>query len=626
MSITRPDLGGYVVGNFGICAQVIEAETITLRLLANPPELGEWLRFAGEAEIRVEDAAGSPGDRGPSERVFPEYRTGIRSPLGELEVRAFAPLGGDPEIGFLPVVVVKFASAVPWRIRVSFRADDLASSFLAVDGSATDAVVTTTADAHEVAAEVGPGSPLRIALGVFDARGRYADRYPDAEQLARGVLARAEDLGRELETFIHDLPRVGDPKIDEYIRWYSSASILLTKGLRTGEVLTMGYRELNQRDSFWASAPHLYLWPGLEKQMILETVDGQHESGRIPSTILPTIDRGDEIDSSEYFILRVARYHRWHRDRALLSQCWDAVKGALAYLASRDLDGVGVPKQTSFWADWKDVPGVEGREYAPHFALLLLAVLDAAIELGSELGDPIVDDLVVRRGRADEFVNRHVDDGGMWDGTAYVDRWEDGRRTGALLQDQVVGLYFDVIPHQRVTSVLARLQASESPYGVRDTSPYLDDFAQPHGEGGNYHNGGVWLYLNFVDAAARYRHGAGADAERIVRKVGHYDLEAVGDFQPGEFLNAEDGRNLGMDIQAWDSALLLAIYGGAFGADRPSEHEVVLTVRLPDRRDFRSRVVLPAGRGTLASADGVLSWEGDESAEYAVTVVDGRPG
>ena len=40
------------------------------------------------------------------------------------------------------------------------------------------------------------------------------------------------------------IPRTGDDRIDRYLPWYMSAGILLTKIDRTGDVLTMGYREL----------------------------------------------------------------------------------------------------------------------------------------------------------------------------------------------------------------------------------------------------------------------------------------------------------------------------------------------------------------------------------------------
>ena len=40
-------------------------------------------------------------------------------------------------------------------------------------------------------------------------------------------------------------------------------AVLLTKGAQTN-VLTMGYVELNQRDSFWTSWLHVKLWPEID--------------------------------------------------------------------------------------------------------------------------------------------------------------------------------------------------------------------------------------------------------------------------------------------------------------------------------------------------------------------------
>jgi len=62
-----------------------------------------------------------------------------------------------------------------------------------------------------------------------------------------------------------------------------------------------------------------------------------------------------------------------------------------------------------------------------------------------------------------------------------------------------------VIPPERFASVrIALNEMSEQPWGVRETFPYYP--AEEFGyEGGDYHNGAVWPWLNFADAIARCR-------------------------------------------------------------------------------------------------------------------------
>jgi glycogen debranching enzyme len=457
---------------------------------------------------------------------------------------------------------------------------------------------------------------VTFVAGAFDTNGFYTRTAVTAEALAAELTSNEASLRDQLHAFEASLPRTGDSKIDEYLHWYASAAILLTKGDRDGHVLTMGYRELNQRDSFWASGIHLVFWRDLERAMLLETVRGQAPTGRIPSTLLPLIDRGDEIDSTEYFILRAARYYSWYRDEALRKQVWPAMQKALDYLASRDSEHVGVPMQLSFWADWKDVNGETGRRYAPHFALLWLASLRA----GSEWALLAKDSVAARRyetfaKRASAFINRPYGQGGLWDGHSYVDRWSDGRSPSYVLQDQVVGAYFNVIAVERLNLLYRQLRANETPWGVREKFPYQSDWTEGMGGmPGNYHNGGIWPYLNFVDATGRYLHGHSVDAERIIHEIGEADLDAQGDNKPSEYLNGDTGTNRGFPIQSWDAELFSTIYFGAFGLERTSASNIDVHVHIPPSRDFSTELVLPACTGTLSRQAGKLSWQEEQDA------------
>ncbi len=658
----KPAQGAYVVGNCGIAAQIDDAEGLRAAIKINPPELGHWLEDFATGELSIEE------DTNPSRRLllkptyaskmYPEYRARFDAESLSVEVQIFAPLSMVSEKNFLPALIIrlKLRANVPWSGKIIFslfpnNAAKTQSEQLRVgklvamqQGRAFLGLLRTngTTNAMDEA-----GSSLRAStrvkmsarevrdvtflLGYFHENGYYAAKFATAGDLAGFVAARTKVLEGELHQFVSSLPVTGDPAIDRYLRSYVSAAILLTRGLRTGEVLTMGYRELNQRDSFWASGVHLVFWKDLERNMLMESIQGQDSSGRIPTTLLPLIDRRDDIDISEYFVLRVARFYRWYRDDQFLSHAWPAVKKAIAYLASRDSEKVSVPMQSSYWADWKDVPGVEGRTYAPHFALLWLASLGAARELAFAAHDAeSASSYSMMEERARDFVNRPFEQGGLWNGANYVDRWRDGREPRYVLEDQVVGAYFGVIPDVRLQAIYERLKANETPYGVRETYPYLNELTEAKGgDPGNYHNGGIWPYLNFVDVGGRYMHGYTGDAERIIRSVGRADLEN-GDGQPGEFMNGDTGENRGFRVQAWDAALFSAIYFGAFGIDRISKSEIDLHLRIPRSRDFATSLILAGKRVMLSSRSGRLSWKphtlhGEDRTPITIKVLDERP-
>lgn len=650
--------GGYVAGNFGISAQATEEKGPEFWIKVNPPKLGFWLQNFAHGELWVREA-GSANRKLPLRavqisRVYPEYEATFEAE-GHLRVKVnlFAPLGLDARTGFLPGLILQtvLESDHPWKGIIGYTltqakaepdSDDdrtpwpaalkvirtanvacgvRGHAFLAVGGVPTGAVSATSEASHLMVAtavkvEAGSSKTVSFAAGSFDARGRYTREEGDVQTLASDLISRAPSLREQLHTFVDALPRTGDAKVDEYLRWYISAGILLTKGDRQGHVLTMGYKELNQRDSFWTSGLHLVFWRELERTMLLESARGQRSSGRIPVTLLPVIDRGDEIDSSEYFVLRVTRYYRWYRDDALLAQVWPAIRKAIDYLASRDSERVGVPMQRSYWADWKDVEAEEGRKYAPHFALLWLASLRAASELALAVKDT---DAATRycalADQAATFINRPYVEGGLWNGRNYVERWASEKLPPYVLEDQLVGAYFNVIPVERLSLVYQQIRANETPWGVREKYPYQPGWTEESGgTGGNYHNGGIWPYLNFVDATGRYLHGHATDAERIIREIGQADLDAQGDDKPGEYLDGDSGANRGFPVQGWDAAMFSALYFGAFGLERTSRSNFEIHVHVPPPRDFSTRLTLPGCTGTLSRKSGKLTWQEDDDA------------
>ena len=435
----------------------------------------------------------------------------------------------------------------------------------------------------------GEGSvTLRFMLICHDQRGFYAERYPDMAGLAAFVATDWKQFAEDRNQLLDLLPRTHDEQIDQYNRWYLQAGVLLTRVTSEG-VLTMGYSELNQRDSFWTSWVHLVLWTDLERAMIEESAQFQRPNGKIPTTVLPVIDRGDNIDINEYFNLRIGRYYEWTHDLEFIRQMWPSFKLSIEYLKSVDKDGDGLLDQGSYWGDWKDVKGVEGRKAAPHFEFLWLAVLKYAKRICTNLrrhrcirGVFLAIRFLLRGDPCAGGTGRTLE----WQ--VYTSRWYDGRGDEHVQEDQCVGPLYGVAPEDRQASIYRALDGNMSPWGMRDTYPYRERFSH---EGGDYHNGAIWVFLNFADALSRFVSGRIAGAEEIMRRVGHRDLE---DYMPAEYLDGNTGASGGKPIQAWDADFFATVFFGILGVKMLSAQEASIYPRIADTESFETNM-LPLG-------------------------------
>ena len=338
--------------------------------------------------------------------------------------------------------------------------------------------------------------------------------------------------------------------------------VALTRCTAKGQVVTLGYCELNQRDSYWASWLHLVLFPTAERTMIEESIAGMRPGGKIPTCLLPRIDRKDDIDINAFFLLRCYRYLKYSHETDLLRTHWDAIKTAADWLLSRDLEGTGLPVQTSTWADWKDVSGVEGRKYSPYACLAYIAAMRRVAEMAGMMDDS---EARARYAAAAEKAYRRInlprEQGGLWNGRYYCQLWEDGRIDDRLLQDQSVGILLGVIPRSRSLSVVRALnRTSRTPWGIAETWPYYEkDFGY---EPGTYHNGGVWPWLSFADDWGRLRLGRRKEALDLVKTVARADLAESGDWAANEHLDSRTGENLGFQLQGWNAGLFGLVWFG----------------------------------------------------------------
>ena len=587
-------IDGYPVANFALTANASADGSLYGRIMQNPGQLGDWLANRGAVTLSIEkdgrEHAFSGFGKKTVQRAFPfVHNTYAQSPLTPvaMTLTTFCPLAvNEVATSSLPALLLELHCTNP-----SSKAESLtlvitpetlpAEGAQAVGNDAWQGVgapqcqITCnsathwTGDALRIPLTLAgrEQTTLHIALSFYDTQWISANHFADVTELTGFVHKNWSALKEKTALFDAAIPQTGDAELDNYLRWYLIPGISLTKCTGNNDILTMGYCELNQRDSYWTSWLHLVLFKDAESKMIEESIAWQQPSGKIPTTILPLIERHDDLDINAFFILRVARFYQYYHDRSRLTACLPALKKAMDWLMSRDGSGDGLPEQVSFWGDWKDVRGVQGRRYSPFSGLIYLAALKQMVFLCEEAADAAGAAkyrAAFRKGS--DFINRTVEDGGLWNGRYYCQRWRDGSVTDHLLQDQMIGVLFDVVPPERAGQIIEALnEKSLTAYGIAETTPYY-----PASWGyapATYHNGGVWPWLSFMDCWARIRQGRTAEAIALIKKVAAADLVASGDWSPNEHINSLTGENLGFKLQGWNAGLYGLVYFGLLHPD-----------------------------------------------------------
>ena len=573
-------LDGYPIANFAVTANVSADGDLFGRVLHNRGKLGQWLTDLGGLRLMIREgtdgmAVGSAEyplssfTQREVHRAFPFVNATLKGhPTihSEISYTAWAPLGlDDLDVTTLPVLQLELTltnpTDLPDTLQLVWRADTLGRS----PSPKHDFSVLTEVE-QSVIVPPKASETLRYALALYDERDYAALRFHTKEEIENYVYAHWDALKQATEAFEKQIPQTGDPELDAILRWYMVPGVALTKCTNKEKIVTLGYCELNQRDSYWASWMHLVMMPTAERTMIEESIGGMRPSGKVPTCILPRIDRKDDIDINAFFLLRFFRYYQYTKDRAFLQTHWDALQKAADWLLSRDLEGIGLPLQTSTWADWKDVAGVEGRKESPYACLVYTAAMRRMATMAADLEDSEAQAKYAdAAAKAYDRINLPREKGGLWNGRYYCQLWEDGHSDDRLLQDQTVGILFNVIPRNRARSIIRALnRSSRTPWGIAETWPYYDiEFGY---EPGTYHNGGVWPWLSFVDDWGRLKLGRRKEAVDLVKTVALADLADSGDWAANEHLNSRTGENLGFQLQGWNAGLFGLVW---FGLQHP---------------------------------------------------------
>lgn len=590
----KPAAGGYPIANFALTVNVSEQGDMYGQVLQNVGKLGGWLLDRGPVRVELEkdgkkETLSQFKDK-DIRRVFPfveaEYAKSSHI-SSNIKLKTFCPLAvNDAETSSLPVLMLEMECTNPTRKEETFTivvkpgneicgqmsSDNEGKRSVASNGSfavAADVDAEWSGNAFRVPVTLKGKEmkAVRIAISLYDSDWISARSFASAGEVVEHACSVWDILETKTEEFSQAIPETGIEDVDTYLRWYMVPAISLTRYNKKGEILTMGYMELNPRDSYWTTWVHLLLYKDAERKMIEECLAAVSPAGKMPTTILPVIEREDDLDINAFLILRAARFYQLYHEKDKLLSYWPVLKKAMDWLISRDTKGKGLPRQVSFWGDWKDVKGVEDREYSPFSALVYLAALKKMMYMGEECGDSVAIEKyeeAYRKGY--DIVNKPVEEGGMWNGRYYCQLWKDGRVNDKLLEDQTIGILFDVVPRDKALKIIESLnEMSLTPYGVAETFPY---YPKEFGlDPATYHNGAVWPWVNFMDCWARIRLGQKDDAIDIIKRVGRADIIASGDWSANEHINSLTGENLGFHIQGWSAALFGTVYFGLVNPD-----------------------------------------------------------
>lgn len=572
--------GGCPVANFAFTFQVGE-DGVPGYLWRNTGRLGGWLEAAGRMEIKIAyDGKEYTIDEFENREVtrrFP-FASVVAQPKGiksQLTLETFAPLGvNDEHTSSLPALMMEFGLKNPTSrseefsiiITPCFDGEEWASdgdnalkgttlylgcnTSVQWDGKRLSIPVKAHRDAEQ---------KVRLLLTSYDKEWISARSFASAEELYNYGMRNWDILRERTQQFAAAIPQTSDDELNAYLRWYMTAGISLTRLTADGKALTLGYCELNQRDSFWTSWLHLILFRKLDWQMIEQSYEHISSEGKVPTCIYPVIERKDDLDINLFLLLRTARHYAFYNNTEQVRGEWASMQRVMDWVISRDFDGEGLPQQISFWGDWKDVNYVADRKYSPFVAMLYLAALEQMEHFAN-----LFDDEAAAARYAEAYakgyakLNRPTSEGGLWNGRYYCQIWKDGSVKELLYQDQIVGVMYGVVPSERATSIIEELNKSNSsPYGIANSYPFLPEVRDPEAE---YHNGGVWPWVCFMDAWARMRQGRTQEGISLIKKVAMADLVRSGDYVPNEHLNSLTGENLGFPIQGWNAALFGTVY------------------------------------------------------------------
>ncbi|MCC6317674.1 MAG: hypothetical protein IT361_08290 [Gemmatimonadaceae bacterium] len=296
----------------------------------------------------------------------------------------------------------------------------------------------------------------------------------------------------------------------------------------------------------------------------------------------------DAADATPLFLRSVAAYAEWSGDESSVRAWWPAVRAGIAFVASCDRDGDGLPENTDVGHGWVEMGPLGGGVATSYVAAIWLDALRRLAPLARHLDDYAladrVDALRVAAANGLEALR-------LADGTLALHRDVVGRLFPDRTALAAVPLALVVGATSGDAALMHELAAARfsPPWGLRmlpdDDPRYAPDA---------YHAGSVWPLFTGWAALADCEVGEAARAVERVRGLATWaSRDGAGGF--AEVLHGESGARIGVcPDQAWSAAMVVSPIVSGVLRVRPDAWRRRLTVRARVPRSL-----LPVGLSSL---------------------------
>lgn len=424
----------------------------------------------------------------------------------------------------------------------------------------------------------------------------YATWYKDAGEVNEFLCDHFEEHYAGTSTFARTLAdtSLGDPLA---FAWSSQLSTMIanTWWTRDGSYAIwegLGCCGLSTMDvDYQGSFPVVALFPELKLGQLRQSIRFQNNKGQVPHTYAGDVERVDDgflrVDMNPQFVMMVCRDYLWTGDRAYLEEMWPHVAKAMAFTASLDTNGDGLPDRDTAvqtYDQWRM------RGTPAYIASLWLGALRAGLYLANELGHSNE----VKSWRA-MLEKASVNFDRMLFNGEYYSLWVDGTlRDELCMTDQVSGEWFTqmiglptTISTEKLHGAIGKIYA----YNFKPEFGLHNATAPKPGTGllalNNLQAGGLWSGIEFAFASFLMSHGRYEDGERVVEAVHRRYLRAGRPWN-----HVECGGHYSRAMSSW--ATLLAATG--FKPDVP---QGVLTLMPAAPGDFHAPWVMASGFGSM---------------------------
>ena len=463
---------------------------------------------------------------------------------------------------------------------------------------------------------------------------------------------------RDYDSTIHELRR-------SYESWERESTRIRTDNALFNELLARGLRDLRAlwmsadgggtlaagipwyvspfgRDALITSHQLLMVNPHLARDTLrllasLQARERDDWRDAEPGKILHEMRRGElagagliphtpyygSVDSTPWFLILLAQYHRWTADTELVGELMPAAEAALAWIDEHgDLDGDGFVEyrrrsdrglENQGWKDsWNSVVHRDGTLARAPIALVevqayvYMAKVRMA-ELFAALGDHAR--AVALRDEATVLRKRFNDEFWMED-EGYMAEALDGekRQVQAITSNPGHALYCDAVEPAKAEAIAQRLFAPDmfSGWGIRTLSKSERAYNPM-----SYHNGSVWPHDNALIAAGLKRYGFVEATNRVATAMFeaaiHMDYMRLPELFCG-FVRRSPNRPVQYPVacspQAWAAGTPFLLIQAMLGVSARA-HENLLTINKPHLPRWLNEVELRnlrVGNSTLSLA------------------------